>query len=78
MSAIDKFLTPPSYENSPAGKIRLIKETLWSLETQIGKQPWLTMVLTIVDFQEARLLRPDLTFPPIDKAIKTFQKWGGM
>lgn len=77
MVTIDYILADKTTVNTAAGRLKEAKEALRNLEIITGKQPWLTMVITIIDFQQTKLDRPNILFNPIDKAIAAFKKSGG-
>lgn len=61
---------------TPDGQLQKAKEALRVVENMIGKQPWLTMVITIIDFQQEALKRK-VEYEPAIKAVKAYFKAGG-
>lgn len=75
---IDKLLSEPTFSNDAAGKLQKVQYALWELENVIGKKAWLTMIINVIDFERHRITRDDITFPAVDKAVRSFKRAGGM
>lgn len=69
---LDRLFKEREYPNTPAGQIRKAKDALNVLKCQLGDQPWITMVYTVLDFQEHLLAHPGAVYKPVTAAIKAF------
>lgn len=65
------------YPNTAEGQLLKAKHALINLEQIIGQKPWLTMAITIVDFQQYTLSKKDAIYKPIDKAVRAFVRAQG-